>query len=77
MTADVRHSVSTWEALMAIRYGMGRMTAANEDAAALARRVWPSLDEHTRNGLRADRQRLWTGSIERQAWDWLDEEAYR
>lgn len=71
MDTTKRVEVSLWTCLMAIRYGMGRRTAANEDAADLARQVWDDLDEHTKDQLRTDALRLDRDGFEREAWEWM------
>lgn len=61
--------VSPWTVLMAVRYGMGRLTYANEDAAKLARQHWDTFDESAQRTVIADAERL-TG-FTRTAWEWL------
>lgn len=56
----------------AIRYGMGRMTYANDDAASLARRFWGDFDESTRQQIRSDADLL---SLPlRRPWYWVEDE---
>lgn len=71
MTGDPDIKVTPWELLMAVRYGMGRMTYANDDAARLARRYWRSFNASERYTIRRDAARV-TGA-EAAAWAWLGE----
>lgn len=64
------YEVDQWTVIMAIRYGTGRMTYANEDASRLARMVWPDLDDNQRRIVRSDADRIINES-DRQAWSWL------
>jgi hypothetical protein len=64
-------TVNLWNAVMAIRYGIGRQTYANSDASDLARRIWPLLDQTMRDQIRGDMARL-TGP-DAKAWAWLDD----
>jgi len=62
-------TVTLWDVLMAIRYGMGRHTYANADASSLAKQVWPLFDVSVRNQLRRDASRL--SGPEAEEWAWL------
>lgn len=67
------YEVDQWTVIMAIRYGMGRMTYANEDAARLAKWVWPDLSEADKRVLRVDASHITDESV-RRAWGWMLEE---
>ena len=64
------YEVDLWTIIMAIRYGMGRQTYANDDASRLARRVWCDLDRQQRELMREDAERVVT-ELERLEWGWL------
>ena len=49
--AEKQVEVSLWNCVMAIRYGMGRMTYAADDAVGLAERYWGEFDPETRKQL--------------------------
>lgn len=55
---------------MAIRYGMGRNTYANEDAAQLARTIWDDLADTHKRTLVDDARRI-TNPLIAQPWRWL------
>lgn len=65
-----RYEVDLWTILMAIRYGTGRMTYANEDASRLARRYWDDFSAQARDQIFHDADRI-TNRFDRQAWAWL------
>ena len=64
------YEVDLWTIIMAIRYGMGRMTYANDDASRLAKRVWVDLDHQQRENIRKDAERI-MNELDRRAWAWL------
>lgn len=57
--------------LYAIRYGMGRMTYANNDASSLARQYWDDLNPSWQRQIKDDAMRL--ADTERLPWHWLEE----
>lgn len=61
--------VNLLTALYAIRYGMGRMTYANNDAAELAHRVWNRLPLTIRYQVFDEATRV--KGIEKPPWAWL------
>lgn len=67
MTASI--PVTPWVIVMAIRYGMGRRTYANWDAASLAQQHWDSLTERDRHSIRLDASGL--VGLEAEPWAWL------
>jgi hypothetical protein len=66
---DTEVKVPLWAVLWAIRYGLGRRTYANGDAAALAKEFWERFDVGIRTQIRDDAARL-TG-LEAEEWRWL------
>ena len=64
------YDVDLWTIIMAIRYGMGRQTFANDDASRLAKRVWGDLDHQQRENIRKDAERI-MNELDRRAWAWL------
>jgi hypothetical protein len=70
MSRGAKYEVDQWTVIMAIRYGMGRMTYANTDASRLARMIWPDLDDQQRSIIRDDADRIANGT-ERREWAWL------
>lgn len=69
-TLDERVEVTLWTVVMAIRYGMGRMTYANGDASSLARQHWGRFPPFMRRMIRDDARNLPEG-LERMEWEWL------
>jgi hypothetical protein len=65
---DDRVEVSLWTVLMAIRYGMGRMSYANQDAADLARQHWDLFPPDIKRQIKDDVRRHVPESA---AWGWV------
>lgn len=67
--------VPLWAVLYAIRYGMGRLTYANSDAARLAKEHWEKFDESTQQQIRRDAKEMISRDpmrmYARDEWAWL------
>lgn len=77
VTKTAHFEVDEWTVLMAIRYGLGRLTYANADAASLAWEHWDRFSEATRQTITQDVLHL-RGTLTPAdiiaTWDWITDE---
>jgi hypothetical protein len=56
---------------MAVRYGMGRHTYANSDAAALCRRIWGLFTDQQQDQIRGDVASIFPQDSRVEPWQWV------